>query len=262
VIAPDTAFDSEGILGLFKAAEHRLSIEAFYLEDRWGEDPNPFLESAFDAARRGVAVRILLDGSWASVEADSGTNDDVLARINGRARNESVPLEVRLLEPRGPIERLHNKGAVVDGRAVLVSSMNWAAGSATENREIGVILEDRELAARFESAFDADWDGRPTAGVDSWRLEDPLALVGLYAFVGIASAISLRKLRVGNKDIKPRGRVRTRGPTGAALRGRRGEVRVLSAELVAEPRARSRGRSGTRRGREETRGRVGGPKRH
>src|SRR5207245_6718291 len=204
-------------------------------------------------------VRILLDGSWASVEAEAGTNDDVFARINGRARNESVALEARLLEPRGPIERLHNTGVVGDGRAVLVSSMNWALGSATENREIGVLLEDRGIAQRFEAAFDADWEGRATSGPDAWRLEDPFALLGLYALVAVASAVSLRKLRAGDKGIKPRPRVRTRALVRAALRRRRGEVWLLPPELVAEPRARDGGGPGARGGREETRGRGGGP---
>jgi len=261
VLAPDTALDTDGILGLFGSATHRLSIEAFYLDDVWRGGPNPFLEAAFAAAHRGVSVRILLDGSWASVEAEAGTNDDVMARINGRARNESVSLEARLLEPRGPIERLHNKGAVVDGRAVLVSSMNWALGSATENREVGLIVEDPSLAATFEAAFDADWDGRSTSGIDAWRLEDPRALVALYAFVAVASAVSLRKLRARAKDIKPRARVRTRGASGARLRGRRGEVRLLPPELVAQPRARARGRLRARRGREKTRSGVRGPER-
>ena len=262
VLAPDTTLDPEGILGLFAAAKERLSIDAFYLDELWRDIPNPFLEAAFTAARRGASVRILLDGSWASVEAESGTNDDVVERINGRANNESVPLEVRLLTPRGPIERLHNKGAVVDGRAVLVSSMNWALGSATENREVGLIVEDPDLARIFEASFDADWEGRPSSGVDAWRLEDPTALVALYALVAVASAVSLRKLRARNKDIKPGARVRTRAPFGAHLRGRHREVRVLPAELVAEPRPRAGGRTGARRGRKEARGGVRGPEGH
>ncbi len=259
VLAPDTSLDPEGILDFFASAKVRLSIDAFYLDEMWRDTPNPFLEAAFAAARRGVSVRILLDGSWASVEADSGTNDDVLERINRRAGNESLPLEVRLLRPRGPIERLHNKGAVVDARAVLVLSMNWALGSATENREVGLIVEDPDLAKTFEISFDADWEGRPTSGLDAWRLEDPLALVALYALVAVASAVSLRKLRARNKDIKPPARVRTRGSFGAHLRGRHREVRLLPAELVAQPRARAGRRPGARRRRKETRGRVRGP---
>lgn len=258
VLAPDTALDADGVLGAFAAAQERISVQGFYLEDEWGDAPNPFLDAAFAAARRGVSVRILLDGSWGSVEAESGTNDDVVGRINERAMAEHVAIEARLLAPRGSIDRLHNKGAVIDGRTVLVSSMNWAHGSATENREVGLLIEDAGLAATFEAAFNADWDGRPSGSVDEW-LADPLTLAGLYAFVGVASALSLRKLRAGTKAIKPRARVRTRGSPRADLRRGRGEVRLLSPELVAQPRARAGRGRGARRGGETARGRVRGP---
>jgi len=259
IVGPDSSLDPDGILDMLATARDRLSIEAFYVEEAWRNGTNPFLAAAFEAAGRGVSVRILVDGSWSSVEADSGTNDDVVARINRAAKDGRLPLEARLLEPRGSIERLHNKGIVVDGRQVLVSSLNWGLGSATENREIGVIVEDPELAGRFEAAFDADWEGRPTSSADGWRLEDPLALAGLYLLVGGAAAVSLRKLRVGAKGIKPHARVRTRGASGSDLRGGRGEVRLLPLELVAEPGPRPRGRAGARGRREEARGRGGGP---
>jgi cardiolipin synthase A/B len=258
VIGPDGTLHEDGPLGIFAAARERLSIEAFYLDEEWGNASNPFLEAAFQAARRGVTVHVLLDGSWSSV-GDVGSNDDVLDRVNRRARDEGVPLEVRLLEPHGTIQRLHNKGAIADGRVVLVSSMNWAFGSATENREIGVILDDPEIARRFESAFDADWEGRPTSGVESWRIDDPMLLVGLYGFVVAASVVSLRKLRVGAKGINGRPRVRTRAFLRADLRGGRGEVRLLPPQLVAEPRPRSGGRPGARGGGATPRRRVRGP---
>jgi cardiolipin synthase A/B len=258
VIGPDTSLDPGGPIGLFASALQRLSIQAFYMDETWGHASNPFLEAAFAAARRGVDVRILLDGSWSSV-ADVGTNDDVLFRINDRARDEGVSLEVRLLDPQGPVERLHNKGAVADGRLVLVSSMNWALGSATQNREIGVILEDAGIASRFEAAFDADWDGRATSGADAWRLDDPLALAALYLFVAAASAISLRKLRVGGKGISPGARVRTRASHRPHFRRGSGEVRLLPPELVAEPRPRPRTGRGARGGRPAARRRLRGP---
>lgn len=249
VIGPDATLDPDGPLAVFGSARERLSIEAFYLDETWGNAANPFLDAAFEAARRGVTVRILLDGSWSSI-GDVGSNDDVLERVNRRARDAGVPLEVRLLEPHGSIERLHNKGAIADGRVVIVSSMNWARGSATENREIGVLLEDPELARVFESAFDADWEGRATSGVESWRMDDPVVLVGLYGFVVAASAVSLRKLRVGAKGINGPARVRSRASLRADLRGGRGEVRLLPPQLVAEPRPRAGGRLGARGGRE------------
>ena len=259
LIAPDNALDPGGLLDAMASAQDRMWIEAFYVDEAWRDAPNALVEAAFAAARRGVSVRIVLDGSWWSVGEGSSGNDRIVERLNGRARNESLDLEARLLEPRGRIERLHNKGLVIDGRTVLVSSMNWALGSATENREIGILVEDPDLAAFFEAAFAADWDGRPTSGVDARRLEDPAVLLGLYAFVAAASAISLRKLRVGSKGIKPRARLRTRASLGAHLRRGPGEVRVLPAELVAQPRARAGGRRRARGGREEARGRVRGP---
>lgn len=259
VIAPDTALDPSGLLGLIASARDHVWIEVFYLDEEWDDHANPFLEAAFDAGRRGVSVRILLDGSWSSLGEDSTGNDAIVERLNRRARNETLDLEARLLVPRGRIERLHNKGLVVDGSAVLVSSMNWAHGSATENREIGIILNDPDLASVFEASYLADWEGRPTSGPDTWPLDDPLVLLGVYAFVGVASAISLRKLRVGNKGIKPPARVRRRASPGAGLRGRPREVRLLPVELVAQPRARAGGRSRARRGRKETRGRLRGP---
>jgi phosphatidylserine/phosphatidylglycerophosphate/cardiolipin synthase-like enzyme len=258
VVGPDNSLDPGGLLGLLDSAQDRLRLEAFYIDEGWRNGTNPFLAAAFRAAGRGVSVRILLDGSWSSVESDTGTNDEVVGRINHAAGAQRLPLEARLLEPRGRIERLHNKGLVVDGREVLVSSMNWGLGSATENREIGVVLEDPELAARFEAAFDADWEGRPTSG-EEWRLEDPLALLGLYVLVAAAAAVSLRKLRVGAKGIKPHAGVRTRGAPGPDRRRRRGEVRLLPLELVAEPGPRPRGGFGAGGGREEARGRGGGP---
>jgi phosphatidylserine/phosphatidylglycerophosphate/cardiolipin synthase-like enzyme len=251
LVGPDTSLDLEGVLRMFASATARISLEAFYLEDTWKGGPSPFLEAAFEAARRGIGVRILLDGSWSSVQPESGTNDETLARINERAKAGQLPLEVRLLQPRGSIERLHNKGVVVDGHTVLVSSMNWALGSATENREIGILLEDDAVARFFEAAFNADWEGRSTSGSDLLRFEDPVALIGLYGLVAAASAVSLRKLRVGDKGIKPGLRLRTRGPFGIPLRRRRGEVRLLPPELVAEPRPGRRRRVRTRRGREE-----------
>jgi len=256
VIAPDTSLDPDGLLAVLASASDRIWIEAFYVDEVWRDRPNPFLDAAFDAARRGVSVRLLLDGSWSSIGDDSAGNDGIVEHLNRRAGNESLDFAARLLEPRGRIERLHNKGVVVDGRAVLVSSMNWALGSATENREIGIILDDPDVAGFFEAAFAADWDGRPTSGFDAWRLEDPVLLLGVYAFVGIASAVSLRKLRVGAKGIKPRAGVRRRGAFRADLRRRRGEVRLLPPELVAQSRARTGGRRRARRGREEARGRV------
>ncbi len=259
LLAPDNALSDRGVLAFLASATERISIEAFYADDPWGSEPNPLIEAAFAAARRGVAVRLLLDGSGWSAEEDTTANDALSAVLNNRARQEALDLEVRVFTPAGRVERIHNKGAVVDGRVALISSMNWAHGSATENREIGVIVEDPEVAAHLEAAFLMDWEGRSTAPEDEALITDPGLLLALYAFIAAASAASLRKMRRRDKGLKRRPRMIPRGLLRAALRGRRREVRVLPAQLVAEPRDGAGGRTGDRGGGEEARRGLRGP---
>ena len=259
VIGPDRVLSEDGWLAAIDAARERVWVEAFYADDPWGDAPNPLLEHVFDAARRGVPVRLLFDGSNWSSEAEVTGNGQLAARLNERARQEGVDLEARVLAPGGLIERVHNKGLVVDGRVSLISSLNWAHGSATENREIGLLLEDPDVAGRLEAAFRADWEGRLPGSRPGGTIDDPLVVAGIYAFVAAASALSLRKMRRTDKGLKPRFGMIPRGLLRAHLRRRPGEVRVLSPELVAQPRHGPGGGSGDRGGGEEALGRLGGP---
>jgi len=258
LVGPDNVFSSDGLLGLLASAVERIYVEAFYVADVWDDGPNPFLEALFAAARRGVVVRILLDGSAWSVDPDRDGNDDVAMRVNERAAREGADLVVRLLEPGGRIQRLHNKGLVVDGRAVLVSSLNGVRVSATEDREIGLLLWDEDVASAFEASFLEDWGGGST-GTETFELRDPVALAGAYAFVVGSSLASLHVLRRRRKGLKHRHRMERRGPRRPHLRRGPGEVRLLPPELVAEPRPRAGGRGGDRRRREEARSGLGGP---
>jgi phosphatidylserine/phosphatidylglycerophosphate/cardiolipin synthase-like enzyme len=55
---------------------------------------------------------------------------------------------------------IHNKGLVIDGGKVLVSSINWNENSIMNNREIGLIIEG-EAAAYYGEVFNYDWEGKP-----------------------------------------------------------------------------------------------------
>jgi len=52
---------------------------------------------------------------------------------------------------------LHNKGIIVDGRMVLVSSINYSDESITENREAGVIIQNQDIAQWYQAVYDYDW---------------------------------------------------------------------------------------------------------
>ena len=159
VIGPDNALDPAAVIGLMRSAMNTLHIEQFYVSKSWGASPNLFLEEAVNAARRGVDVRILLDSSWYNVDAnETMDNDDTVAYVNGIAAREGIPIAAKLGNSSShDLVKFHNKGIVADGERVLVSSINWNLNSVTENREVGLIVENTVLATFFDASFEYDW---------------------------------------------------------------------------------------------------------
>jgi phosphatidylserine/phosphatidylglycerophosphate/cardiolipin synthase-like enzyme len=91
----------------------------------------------------------------------------MMAYINQVAASEHLPLEARCAElERNELEKIHNKGVVVDGKKVLVSSINWNYNSPTFNREAGVIIEQPEAARYYGAVFEDDWGKSTTSGRD------------------------------------------------------------------------------------------------
>jgi phosphatidylserine/phosphatidylglycerophosphate/cardiolipin synthase-like enzyme len=60
-------------------------------------------------------------------------------------------------------KNVHNKGIVVDGAAVLVSSQNWSADGTLRNRDAGVIIYHQDAAEYFQRVFLHDWENLATA---------------------------------------------------------------------------------------------------
>lgn len=183
VVSPDNSLSEHGsILGAIAAARHTLLLEHLTIAAWWGgkkygsaaKSPNPLLQACFAAARRGVKVRILLscrgfacdrlDATW---ERNKTDNDDLHERVNRRARQEKLDMQVRLLdttsdewlddpEDHGAL-KIHNKGMIVDGRISLVSSINGVENSFKANRETAVLVTSRRVAAYYEQLFWYDW---------------------------------------------------------------------------------------------------------
>jgi hypothetical protein len=154
VIAPDT---SDQITRLLDSAQTTIEIEQAYITNESATKLNPYLAAAINASRRGVAVRVLLDSYWYNVD-DTKDNDEMAALINQIAATEHLPLEARCADLQsGGIEKIHNKGVIVDERRVLVSSINWNSNSPNFNREAGVIIDQVKVARYFRAVFLDDW---------------------------------------------------------------------------------------------------------
>jgi len=186
VLSPDTSSSPENsIISMMEDARSYIKIEQldcdiawktgaksfnwsdpenYYLEFPDGEHYyNLYLKAAVDAARRGVNVNILLDSAFVWDWAKREDNSDTVYYINKIAELEKLDMEASLVSLRGAsgrasLEKVHNKGVIVDGEKVLVSSINWGATSVLKNREAGLIISNREIARYYEQIFDFDWN--------------------------------------------------------------------------------------------------------
>jgi phosphatidylserine/phosphatidylglycerophosphate/cardiolipin synthase-like enzyme len=149
LVAPDNA--ERGVIERLDAAEESVSV----IQVSLGGLDGPFTAALLRAARRGVRVRVLLSGAW-YVREENGRFADAL---NERTNSRDLPLSVRLADPGGRFEKVHAKGAIVDGETVLVGSLNWNAHAARENREVVLALRGREIADYYGRVFEADWKG-------------------------------------------------------------------------------------------------------
>ena len=138
IIGPDNSLHYETIIETINSAEKTLYIEQAYIRKDWRNDENPYLQSAINAAIQGVEVKVLLDSMWYNTNEEND-NDELCNYLNDLASQENLNLEARLVRRDG-ISKIHNKGVIVDGQRVLISSINWNKHSPTYNREVGIII--------------------------------------------------------------------------------------------------------------------------
>jgi phosphatidylserine/phosphatidylglycerophosphate/cardiolipin synthase-like enzyme len=192
LLSPDNSLGPEGISHILEEAERSIDVELFYLRLRWRGDENPLLQGLLQAARRGVRVRLLLDGSRYNVEAQED-NDEVAALINELADEEDIPIAARLFRSGERIVKLHNKGLIIDGEGVLVSSINWNYNGAYENREAALFITSGDVARAFQQDFGEDWgqQNEPPLAV----IEGPESLApgqeGVYSALASTDDISV-----------------------------------------------------------------------
>jgi hypothetical protein len=156
--SPDCSLSDPYLCGLIRASRSLFSeqFQADLLwEERWTgtSQPSPIVSDLLDMIRTGGSAQVLFDGSWYNCER----NGAVISSLSENSTRWGIAGEFKLLDERSPITSLHNKGAVFDGRYVLVSSNNWVYASYARNRELALLLDSCEAAQYFAKAFDLDW---------------------------------------------------------------------------------------------------------
>jgi phosphatidylserine/phosphatidylglycerophosphate/cardiolipin synthase-like enzyme len=73
-----------------------------------------------------------------------------MAYVNDTARREGLDLQARIIKSSlAGLDKIHNKGVVVDGRRALVSSVNWSLNSPLNNREVSLLIDNQQIAGYF-----------------------------------------------------------------------------------------------------------------
>jgi phosphatidylserine/phosphatidylglycerophosphate/cardiolipin synthase-like enzyme len=141
IFSPDTSL--QGILYCINAAQATLDIQIPYFTsvgDTGAVDQ--IIDAILAAKARGVTVRVITEEEkdWLEIEQILIDNDIPIVWQDTRWFTAN-----------------HNKGIIVDGRIVLISSINYSDGSITENREAGVIIENEQVAQWYQAVYDYDW---------------------------------------------------------------------------------------------------------
>ncbi len=165
IFAPNAIDD---VLELIDTAEESIYIQQMYIYKHWGsrkegsvdKTPSLFLERVINKSREGVDVKILLDSYWYNIDKKNPvSNYYTVEYVNQIAKEENLNLEARLINlDKTNLEKIHNKGVIIDNKTVLVSSINWNEHSPKNNREAGIVMKGAS-ANYYAKVFFCDWVG-------------------------------------------------------------------------------------------------------
>ncbi|MFW9926394.1 MAG: phosphatidylserine/phosphatidylglycerophosphate/cardiolipin synthase family protein [Candidatus Thorarchaeota archaeon] len=141
IFSPDTSLD--GILYCINAAQATLDIQIPYFTN-WNETGSveTILDAIIAAKNRGVTVRVISEEDYDFEE------------VAHLFHQHDIPI---VWQDTRWFTANHNKGIIVDGRIVLISSINYSDNSVENNREAGVIIENEAVARWYQDVFDFDW---------------------------------------------------------------------------------------------------------
>ena len=142
VVLPDDS--ARPILDAIHAAKHSVRVKMFVLS------APPLVKALVAAHRRGVRVRVILNGARRSGEKDNERTRGTLERAG---------IDVREGSP--SVDLTHEKSMVVDEERAFVMSLNWATKNLTETRDYAVVTDHKRDVTEIVDGFDADWQTHP-----------------------------------------------------------------------------------------------------
>jgi phosphatidylserine/phosphatidylglycerophosphate/cardiolipin synthase-like enzyme len=147
LLTPDTLANGQkqylaNIIDLINNAEESVYIQLQYIEssDGSGNYYEQLLQTIANKVAKGLDVKLIESRQyglkWAEKMKAAGV--DLTANI-------------------GLQYDVHNKGFVIDSKAVVVSSQNFSPAGVHDNRDAGLIIENASIAGYYEAVFLSDW---------------------------------------------------------------------------------------------------------
>lgn len=151
LLTPDPGVYAGAIRDLIASATQTLYMQFQYIEPPKASatTTQPFtdlINAVIDRQQHGVEVKIIMR----DVERVG-----YLEQLQTMGLNVVSNVKIQ--------KNVHNKGIIVDGATVLVSSQNWSADGTLRNRDAGVIIHHQDAAKYFQQVFLHDWENLATA---------------------------------------------------------------------------------------------------
>jgi hypothetical protein len=146
LLTPDPGVYADAVKALIASATTSLYLQYQYIElpkaiDATSQAFVDLVQAVIDRQNAGIDVRIIVS------EFETAGYLEQLQQM-GLNVVDNVKIQ----------RNVHNKGILVDGKAVLVSSQNWSTDGTLYNRDAGVIIHDAAAAQYFQQIFLHDWD--------------------------------------------------------------------------------------------------------
>jgi phosphatidylserine/phosphatidylglycerophosphate/cardiolipin synthase-like enzyme len=110
-------------------------------EDNLPEHFRELAEALLKQQQRGLDVRIIFRSGF-------GKERDTLRKL---VEFGFKPTSVR------HFDKVHTKGIVVDGKAVLLGSQNWTGAGTGPNRDASLLIQHPKAGKYFTELFEYDW---------------------------------------------------------------------------------------------------------
>ncbi len=170
ILAPDNA--EEEICNLIDLAKNEILVEQAYIQKEWKNGINPFLKKLVEKRKDGVEIKVIL-------------NYNKYYKSTNQMNKETYEyLKENGIEVKFSNLSVHNKGMIVDNK-VLISSINWGENSVRNNREIGIIIEDKNISNYFRNVFYYDWNYKKMNNGQEKEIKDAsiIILLTITAFI-------------------------------------------------------------------------------